>query len=375
MKVWNLRVSVVALAVILMAGLYFHQNPFVVKDTQNQDNKNFESINDNIIDKPTLNWKGGGGKDRESKNGISPKLNVGSKHENAMELSEKERLKKFKRDSKREKLNPRFSQRIEMLEKACSQMKETARIDQKPRKWSVNPQYKLVMCRTAKHGSTSWASFFVQLYSHGRSGGSQLASRKWEKKFVSDREKKDIVDSLRDPEHDYVSFFVCRNPVAKLVSIYNYHKVLSSSSYDGPTGPHKNIDGFPLDNPPSWDEYLTFDPYRTGLTRPMWMMCDPCHNYWDAVVLMETFDDDSATILKAIGSKVKVDHLNEHSNAAATGVQASLVWKLFSNTTRETLSKILEAYERDFLMCGYTDTLKELEKVMASKEEIQTTQN
>ena len=117
MKVWNLRVSVVALAVILMAGLYFCQNPFVVKDTQNQDNKNFESINDNIIDKPTLDWKGGGGKDRESKNGISPKLDVGSKHENAMELSEKERLKKLKRDSKREKLAPRFSQRIETLEK------------------------------------------------------------------------------------------------------------------------------------------------------------------------------------------------------------------------------------------------------------------
>ena len=91
------------------------------------------------------------------------------------------------------------------------------------------------------------------------------------------------------------------------------------------------VKGFPLDNPPSWDEYLTFDPYRTGhirniliekvsfyseidlntcfhiefygkstqismsswnyisliagLTRPMWMMCDPCHNYWDAVVI------------------------------------------------------------------------------------------
>ena len=117
MKAWVLRVSVVALAVILMAGLYFRQNPFMVKDTQNQDNKNFESINDNIIDKPTLDWKGGGGKDRESKNGISPKLDVGSKHENAMELSEKERLKKLKRDSKREKLAPRFSQRIETLEK------------------------------------------------------------------------------------------------------------------------------------------------------------------------------------------------------------------------------------------------------------------
>ena len=159
------------------------------------------------------------------------------------------------------------------------------------------------------------------------------------------------------------------------------------------------VKGFPLDNPPSWDEYLTFDPYRTGhirnilfenliflwnrfkymlsywllqkeytkspnqsswkyipliagLTRPMWMMCDPCHNYWDAVVinsilaelktrffrnlpslsfvfsgmpyfgfshilnfqvLMETFDDDSATILKAIGSKVTMKELTSHN--------------------------------------------------------------
>ena len=94
MKVWNLRVSVVALAVILMAGLYFRQNPFTVKDTQNQDNINLQSINDNIIDKPTLDWKGGGGKDRESKSGISPKLDVRSKHENAIELSEKEHLQK-----------------------------------------------------------------------------------------------------------------------------------------------------------------------------------------------------------------------------------------------------------------------------------------
>ena len=158
------------------------------------------------------------------------------------------------------------------------------------------------------------------------------------------------------------------------MSIYNYHKVLSSSSYDGPTGPHKNIDGIkwtpileimwgdfdywnneriqciawwyknwpnnaiflwkvflwiihphgmntshliPIEqvtteicylenlilfwkrfrymhshwilqkeytkspNQSSW-KYI---PLIAGLTRPMWMMCDPCHNYWDAVVI------------------------------------------------------------------------------------------
>ena len=28
------------------------------------------------------------------------------------------------------------------------------------------------------------------------------------------------------------------------------------------------------------------------------MMCDPCHNHWDAIVKMETFDRDASAILK-----------------------------------------------------------------------------
>ena len=74
---------------------------------------------------------------------------------------------------------------------------------------------------------------------------------------------------------------------------------------------------------------------------------------------------------------MKVDHLNEHSNAAASGVRpnkigcgfclflffihfcgyknklfanmkvpAQLVWKLFRNSSAETLSGILDAYSR-----------------------------
>ena len=31
--------------------------------------------------------------------------------------------------------------------------------------WSVSPSKGLVMCRTAKHGSTTWANYFVQIYS------------------------------------------------------------------------------------------------------------------------------------------------------------------------------------------------------------------
>ena len=31
--------------------------------------------------------------------------------------------------------------------------------------WSIAPQHNLIMCRTAKHGSTTWANIFVQILS------------------------------------------------------------------------------------------------------------------------------------------------------------------------------------------------------------------
>ena len=36
--------------------------------------------------------------------------------------------------------------------------------------WSVEPESKLLMCRTAKHGSTSWANIFVRIYTQGFAG-------------------------------------------------------------------------------------------------------------------------------------------------------------------------------------------------------------
>ena len=36
--------------------------------------------------------------------------------------------------------------------------------------WSVEPDSQLLMCRTAKHGSTSWAAIFVRIYTQGLAG-------------------------------------------------------------------------------------------------------------------------------------------------------------------------------------------------------------
>ena len=39
-------------------------------------------------------------------------------------------------------------------------------------------------------------------------------------------EIEEIIRSLKNAEHEYPSFFVCRNPVEKLVSVYKYMKAL-----------------------------------------------------------------------------------------------------------------------------------------------------
>ena len=98
------------------------------------------------------------------------------------------------------------------------------------------------------------------------------------------------------------------------------------------------------------------------------MMCDPCHNHWDGIVKMETFDRDAAAILKATtGGEIKLKHLNEHSKASGGDFDESFLSQLFSNTSTGTLRNILDAYSRDFLMCGYKKTLLELEAILTKK--------
>ena len=67
--------------------------------------------------------------------------------------------------------------------------------------------------------------------------------------------------------------FFCKN-IHKLNeqnrAIY-FLQFFSLSNFHGQQHRHwkiKNFQGFPLDHPPSWDEYLKFDPYRTGQIFP-----------------------------------------------------------------------------------------------------------
>ena len=150
MKVWVLRI--VAVMTLIIIGLFCHKKMQAVKNQLLTDSHSKTDIKLQPLgiikesDETSLDWRGGGG--------ISDSDRDGSKN--------------LKRNLKREKLASLFSQRISLLKEvqhilndisvlnlhpnendgychqACSQMNDTNRVDQKPRKWSVNPQHKLV---------------------------------------------------------------------------------------------------------------------------------------------------------------------------------------------------------------------------------------
>ena len=105
------------------------------------------------------------------------------------------------------------------------------------------------------------------------------------------------------------------------------------------------------------------------------MMCDPCHNNWDGIVKMETFDRDASAILKAAtGGEIKLKHLNNHSKSSGGDFDKSFLLQLFANTSKETLGGILDAYWRDFLMCGYEQTLFHMKEIVDETRKLKTDQ-
>ena len=62
-----------------------------------------------------------------------------------------------------------FEERTKRVRKVCNEEKSKipAKVSINNLIWSIEAKHKLLMCRTAKHGSTTWSNYFVQMYSRG----------------------------------------------------------------------------------------------------------------------------------------------------------------------------------------------------------------
>ena len=148
--------------------------------------------------------------------------------------------------------------------------------------------YKVRISSLIHHPSLSVIVIFCR-----QSGGSQTRLRTLEKlRKVSARKKVDAINSLKSENHKYLSFFVCRNPVEKLLSVYNFMLYQTRIK-------KKIFEKFPRKNPPTWEQYIHLvamrDPARdlNGLSGGVVEKCSPCHYHFDAVIKMESFNKDS----------------------------------------------------------------------------------
>ena len=60
------------------------------------------------------------------------------------------------------------------------------------------------------------------IYRKKSSDGTQKVLRELERRAYKQKDKTEIISSLESVRHNYTAFFVCRNPVDKLLSVYNY---------------------------------------------------------------------------------------------------------------------------------------------------------
>jgi len=269
-----------------------------------------------------------------------------------------------------------FQQRLARIGKVCKSQPAvnlTMRFPERlNRHWTVSPHRKLALCRMAKQGSTTWAAHFVRMYKQNFNGRrAQETSRKIEDKFLTPQEKLSVIESVKKPGHDYFAFFVCRDPVAKLVSTYKYN-LARSKGRGGQEGGRARAIGFPAGQVPSWQNYLEMratGALDSGTTHPIWRSCDVCNNHWDAVVHMETFDSDTQVILEASGlSHLGPAHLNNHGSAGSKGLTRAEVRRLFNKSSRQVVEYVEETYKKDFLLCGYLSTLAELRMILKEKK-------
>ena len=78
-----------------------------------------------------------------------------------------DKVRKFYKRQNRVK--EQFSDRTVLMSNICEEHR--SKLEKDPPEiqnniWSIAPGHNMIMCRTAKHGSTTWANIFVQILVH-----------------------------------------------------------------------------------------------------------------------------------------------------------------------------------------------------------------
>ena len=146
----------------------------------------------------------------------------------------------------------------------------------------------------------------------------------------------------------------------------------------------------------TWPQFLELvaasrDPNYLGLLLPLPLRCAPCTFQYDAILNMDTFEQDVRHLMEAAGATwvqvariivlhilykkyflpplniFQVPHFNSHGNTRLLGEDRPRLEGMFGEVGAASLARLLDKYEADFLMCGYNTTLAILRDILAGK--------
>lgn len=303
--------------------------------------------------------------DKNLTNNKAFKKNIFHKKEKRIEKP----TRKAKNSSEPQRRNIVQNKRFELIKNVCERYNRSQQLREKyivkpgsqiRGKFTFEPSAKLVFCNIMKQGTTTWAAIFLQLY---LPNAVNWRSNKWKKyspfsvgfqvklaevqnRLYRKSERIRILKSLNKQNHEYLAFFVCRNPIERLKSLYSYS--LDLGRFKKGKRP-KNFKDFIM-------KIFTNNSEPIINYNPMYSFCSPCTRHYDSVIKMETFSTDAKNILAARGKErsVYLSHSNNHGSQTVTKEE---IRRLFSGMSRQTIEIFVETLRPDFELCGYQKSL------------------
>ena len=304
--------------------------------------------------------------------------------------------------------NKRYSNRIQRIEKYCSEFPSQERYVYGEGLPAVlySDKAKLLACSVPKVASTNWANMFFkmfQLTSNVATKVTGLAKFEWIALKFNDSDERLVAMRYQT----YTKFFISRNPFERLLSAY-VDKFTTKNNYYEPTFAPEIIQANYLTH---LDEELikqtrknlkegNTDPIL-GLTdhviqqikrleaglgnynitlmeflnyilvisaqsgresleyhwRPITLICNPCKVRYDFIAKFETLYEDSQLLLNYVQPNFAQNTLQFPKFDSA--ISKDQCYEAFVNIPRDMRNKLYRIYEEDFILFGYNQDQSE----------------
>ncbi|XP_042316035.1 carbohydrate sulfotransferase 9-like [Sceloporus undulatus] len=230
----------------------------------------------------------------------------------------------------------------------------------------VDDYHKFIYCSVPKAGCSNWKKILILLKLNLSRDVADVIRGMVHKtnllKTLSSYSPKKQVELLST----YTKVMVTRHPLERLVSAYR-DKFLHPSGYYS-TVVANEIKVFSK-RKQNFTENVTFQEFINYVVtrnlknmdvhwKPMFLLCDPCNIHYDILGKFETLSEDADRVLRRISAPESLYYPDSKSHASEKRTNNDITLDYLRKLTFDQVRMVMEAYQIDFSMFGYSFPLK-----------------